>query len=63
MRGNTILMPGRLSWGCLGVFLILYGVAPAFNSIPGKVEDARKRVWGVKCDDGRIDNRTREVGK
>jgi hypothetical protein len=47
----------------LGVFLILYGVVPAFNSIPGKVEDARKRVWGVMCDDGRIDNRTREVGK
>jgi hypothetical protein len=36
----------------------LYGVAPAFNSIPGKVDEVRKRTWWVMSDDERTD----EVG-
>jgi hypothetical protein len=33
----------------------LYGVAPAFNSIPGKVAEVRKRPWWVMSDDKTTD--------
>lgn len=30
----------------------LYGVAPAFNSIPEKVDEVRKRSWSAMASDG-----------
>jgi hypothetical protein len=45
----------------------LYGVAPAFNSIPGKVDEARKRSWSVMSrddgDNGRGEVKGKEIEK
>jgi hypothetical protein len=42
----------------------LYGVAPAFNSIPGKVDVVRKRSWSVMSrDDGGDNGRGAAKGK
>jgi hypothetical protein len=37
----------------------LYGVAPAFNSIPGKVDEVRKRRWSVMASDDGSEGRSK----